>query len=174
LAKNIVLLGFMGTGKSIVGRRLAVELKYRFIDTDHFIEKRTQRRIPDIFAEDGETVFRDLEAQAVLEVAAWSGYVIATGGGVPLNKANVEALQGNGILVTLTARPDAILRRVQRRAGQRPLLNNPDPLGEIVKLLSQRESAYRCADIQVDTSDIPVEKSVNLIIDQIKPRLGAS
>ncbi len=164
----------MGTGKSIIGRRLAVELKYQFIDTDHFIEKRTQRRIPDIFSEDGETYFRALEAEAVSVVARWNGYVIATGGGVPLNKANVEVLKGNGILVALSARPEVILRRVQRRSGQRPLLNNPDPRAEIEKLLSQREASYRCAEIQVDTSDIPVEKSVNLIIDQIKPLLGTA
>lgn len=164
----------MGTGKSIIGRRLAVELKYRFIDTDRLIEKRAQRRIPDIFSKDGESYFRALEAEAVSVVAGWSAYVIATGGGVPLNRANVEVLGRTGILVALTARPEVILKRVQRRAGERPLLKGPDPLSNITALLADREEAYGCASIKIDTSDIPVEESVYLIMDQISGHLGTS
>jgi len=162
----------MGTGKSIIGRRLAVELKYRFIDTDQVIEKRTQRRIPDIFSEEGETYFRALEAEAVSVVATWRAYVIATGGGVPLNRENLEILGRTGILVALTARPEVILKRVQKRAGQRPLLKGPDPLAKIKQLLTDREAAYRSAFITIDTSGIPVEESVHRIIDQLSDRLG--
>jgi len=170
--KNVVLLGFMGTGKSIVGRRLAVELQYRFVDTDHLIEERTGRKIPEIFSEDGEAHFRSLESEVVAEVSGWSAHVISTGGGVVLNPLNLDRLEQQGILVGLTARPEVILRRVQRRTGQRPLLKTPDPLGKITALLSEREAAYNRAKIKVDTSDIPIKKSVQRILKQVEALVG--
>ncbi|MFQ5587867.1 MAG: shikimate kinase [Nitrospiria bacterium] len=170
--KNIVLLGFMGTGKSIIGRRLAVELRYRFVDTDHLIEKMAQKRVPKIFAEDGEAHFRKLESQVVDDVSDWEGYVISTGGGVPLNPGNMTALRKNGIVVALTARPKVILKRVQRRAGERPLLQGPDPLGNITRLLSEREKYYAGSEIQVDTSDMQIAESVHCIMDRITQFTG--
>ncbi len=158
----------MGTGKSIIGRRLAVELRYRFVDTDHIIERRAQKRIPQIFAEEGEAYFRDLEIAAVAEAAALQAYVIATGGGVPCNPINMDVLSKTGILVALTARPEVILKRVQRRAGERPLLKGPDPLGHIHKLLKIREVFYKHSDITIDTSDIQIGESVRHIVDQLK------
>ncbi len=172
--KNVVLLGFMGTGKSIIGRRLAVELRYRFVDTDHLIEKTAKKRIPQIFAEDGEACFRDLEVKAVAEAASYEGYVISTGGGVPANPVNVDVLSKTGILVTLTARPEVIFKRVQRRAGERPLLKGPDPLGNIVKLLKIREPFYRRSDIIIDTSDIQIGESVHRIVDRLTQFSGAA
>lgn len=164
----------MGTGKSIIGRRLAVELRYRFVDTDHLIEKMAQKRIPRIFAEDGESFFRDLEVTAVAEAAASKGCVIATGGGVPANSVNIDVLSKTGVLVALTARPEVILKRVQRRAGERPLLRGPDPLGNIVKLLKTRETFYRCSDITIDTSDIQIGESVHRILAQLRAFKGAA
>ncbi len=172
--KNIVLLGFMGTGKSIIGRRLAVELGSRFVDTDHHIEKMAKKRIPQIFADEGESHFRKLEEQAVAEVAAWEGYVISTGGGVVLNPKNMEALGRNGIFVALTARPEVILKRVQRRAGERPLLQGPDPLGNITRLLTEREKFYADSKVKVDTSDIHIEESVRCIVERISQLTGAT
>ncbi|VAX26248.1 Shikimate kinase I [hydrothermal vent metagenome] len=166
--KNVVLLGFMGTGKSIIGRRLAVELRYRFVDTDHLIEKKAQKRIPQIFSEKGEVYFRNLEVAAVAEAAALEAYVIATGGGVPANSLNMDVLSKTGILVTLIARPEVILKRVQRRAGERPLLKGSDPLGHIYKLLKIREEFYKRSDITIDTSDIQIGESVRRIVDQLK------
>ncbi len=170
--KNVVLLGFMGTGKSIIGRRLAVELQYRFIDTDHLIEERTGKKIPEIFSEEGEAYFRSLESETVAEIASLRGYVISTGGGVALNALNLERLEKQGILVCLIARPEVILRRVQRRSGQRPLLKDSDPLKKIKTLLSEREVAYNRARIKVDTSDIPIKKSVQRILKQISTLIG--
>jgi len=165
--KNVVLLGFMGTGKSIVGRRLAVELQYRFVDTDSLIEERTGKKIPEIFSQEGEEHFRSLESEVVAEVAGWEGHVISTGGGVPLNPLNLDCLEKQGILVCLITRPEVILRRVKRRSGQRPLLQTPDPLRKIKALLSERNAAYNRARIRVDTSDIPIKKSVQRILKQL-------
>ncbi len=170
--KNVVLLGFMGTGKSIIGRRLAVELHYRFVDTDHLIEERVGKRIPQIFLDEGEAHFRSLEQALIAEVSALDAHVISTGGGVALNPLNLDHLEKQGILVCLTARPEVILRRVQRRKGQRPLLASPNPLGKITSLLSEREPAYRRARIKVDTSDLSIKKSVQRILKQVSPLVG--
>jgi len=170
--KNIVLLGFMGTGKSIVGRRLAVELGYHFVDTDQVIETREKKRIPLIFSENGEAYFRKMEAEVVEELSAWQGYVISTGGGVPLNPGNLKALEQGGILVTLVTRPEVILRRVQRRSGERPLLKGPDPLAAIKRLLSEREAFYSRSAVTVDTSDIAIGESVQRILVQLPDSLG--
>ena len=170
--KNVVLLGFMGTGKSIVGRGLAVELQYRFVDTDRLIEERVGKRIPEIFSQDGEAYFRTLEAEVVAEIADWEAYVISTGGGVPLNPKNVKALDRTGIFVTLSTRPEVILKRVKRRAGERPLLKGPDPLSAIRSLLSERKKYYNRSAITVDTSDIPIEESVKRIMAQLPDSIG--
>ncbi len=170
--KNIVLLGFMGTGKSIIGRRLAVELGCRFADTDQMIEERAHKSIEKIFAEDGESRFRQLESETVRDVSGWSGYVISTGGGVPLHEENIEALSGNGILVSLKARPEVILRRVRKRIGRRPLLRGPHPLSRITHLLAERKPFYDQAAISIDTSDVDIQESVRRIKVQVLERMG--
>ncbi|MFQ5597713.1 MAG: shikimate kinase [Nitrospiria bacterium] len=174
MGKNIVLLGFMGTGKSIIGRRLAVELQYRFIDTDRLIEERCKKSIPEIFLDEGEPYFRKLESEVVSEVADLKNHVIATGGGVASNPTNLEVLEKSGVLVTLSARPEVILRRVQRRAGKRPLLKGTNPLETINRLLSEREAGYRRSAIHIDTSDIRVEESVHRIVDRVSEWVGPS
>ncbi|MFQ5580241.1 MAG: shikimate kinase [Nitrospiria bacterium] len=161
--KNIVLFGFMGTGKSIIGRRLAVEMGYRFADTDQIIEERVHKRIDEIFAEEGEPRFRYYESETVRDVSGWSGYVISTGGGVPLQEENVKALSEKGILVSLKARPEVILKRVRKRAGKRPLLKEAQTLSRINSLLAERKPYYDRAAISIDTSDIDVQESVRRI-----------
>ena len=168
--KNIVLLGFMGTGKSVVGRRLAAELQYRFIDTDQMIEERTGKKISEIFAQEGEAQFRALESEVAQEAAQRKNHVISTGGGIVLNPANLEVLGQNGILVSLQARPEIIFKRVQKRAGQRPLLQGPDPLSEIKRLVLEREPHYRRVSFTIDTSDIPLEEVVHLIKKKVLER----
>lgn len=165
--KNIVLLGFMGTGKSVVGRRLASELRYQFVDTDQMVEEKTNKKISEIFAQQGEAQFRAWEAEVVREVADRNRCVISTGGGIVLNAANLEALSRKGILVSLQARPEVILKRVQKRAGQRPLLQKPDPLSEIQRLLSEREPFYRRASFMIDTSDMRLEEVVRQIKEKV-------
>ncbi len=165
--RNVILLGFMGTGKSLVGRRLAEAIGYRFVDTDKVIEAQWGQSIARIIQSEGEEKFRGIESRVVREVAGLAGHVIATGGGVVLNPDNVEALRQNGILVALTARPEVILKRVQKRIDERPLLTGPDPLARIKTLLKEREGYYRVGAFSVDTSSQPVSAVVHQIKEGI-------
>jgi shikimate kinase/3-dehydroquinate synthase len=148
---NIVLIGFMGTGKTEVGRRLAEQLGRPFVDTDAIIERRAGRTVARIFAEDGEPAFRELESAAVAEAAAAPGRIIATGGGVPLRDDNMRHLRRHGVIVALTAAPQEILARVGPDAPVRPLLGS-DPESAVRRLLVERDAAYRRADVVFDTS----------------------
>lgn len=141
--QNVILTGFMGTGKSTVGRLLAEELNYRFIDTDQLIEEQVGKTIAQLFQDEGEAVFRKLEAELAQELADRQGLVIATGGGMLMNPDNVMALQRTGQIFCLTATPEEILERVSRQPGSRPLLQEPDPLQKITELLQQRAATYR-------------------------------
>jgi shikimate kinase len=140
----------MGTGKSSVGRLVAGSLHFTFLDTDFVIESRVGISIKDIFEQHGEPVFRDWEQRIVGELALRSKTVIATGGGLPINPANLESLKTHALVVCLWASPEAIYERV-RAHGHRPLLNDPDPLAKIRHLLEVREPYYRQADVLVST-----------------------
>ncbi len=141
MAANIVLTGFMGTGKSTVGQLLAERLGFAFVDTDELIMRRDGRTIPTIFAEEGEAYFRGLETAVSLELAAQSDLVVATGGRLMLDPINAEALEQNGRVFCLMAKPEEILARIQED-GQRPLLNVPDPAARIRELLAERAVGY--------------------------------
>src|SRR3989338_3633633 len=131
--KNIVLIGFMGTGKTSVGKILASKLGRPVADVDQRIEERQKRKIREIFESEGEARFRAFEKEAVAEIASGEGVVITTGGGVVLDPANIAALKKNGILVALSATPETIHRRV-KNARHRPLLLKTDVFGEIKRL----------------------------------------
>ena len=154
---NLILVGFMGTGKSAVGKLLAKKLRRPFVDLDERIEKEAGRSIPEIFASEGEDGFREREMKAVLEISRLSGCVIATGGGVMLKEQNVEALKKSGLLVCLRARPDVILQRTLSEVSSRPLLAGENPKKRIEELLKVREPFYARADVSVETSDRPLE-----------------
>lgn len=158
-----MLIGFMGTGKSAVGRRLSKEVSFRFVDTDRLVEEKAGKKISDIFAEEGETQFRKLESEAVLKVMREEQLVVSTGGGAVLNKDSLDLLCQGGIVVWLTARPEVILRRTQRRFGSRPLLKEKNPLLKIEHLMREREPYYKRAAFSVDTSDISIEGVVSRI-----------
>jgi shikimate kinase len=148
--RNLALVGFMGAGKSTVGRLVARQLGFSFVDTDEAIEGRTRRRIAELFAEKGEAGFRALEREVLMEVVARDGLVIATGGGLVCQPGNLELLKANALVVCLWASVDTIWERV-RHQTHRPLLRVPDPRGEIVRLLSLREPYYRQADVLVNS-----------------------
>lgn len=148
--KNIALTGFMGTGKSRVGRELAKRLGWRLIDVDTEIEKQEGMKISDIFARFGEPRFRDIEAEIVRQVAGKSSVVISTGGGVVLREENLEALRKGCHVVCLGATPETILKRTSGNTN-RPLLQVDDPLAKIKDMLSDRAPFYEKADITVDT-----------------------
>jgi shikimate kinase len=162
-------MGFMGTGKSEVGRRLAQRLGRSFVDTDQVIEERAGKRIAAIFGDEGEPAFRALEREAVADAASRAGAVIAVGGGAVLDPENVSLLRDAGLLVHLTARPDVILRRVGDGAS-RPLLRE-DPHAAVARLLAEREPTYAAvADVTIDTS----ERTAEQIVEEIQQALGRS
>ena len=161
--KNLVLVGFMGTGKSVVGRRLARLFSLPFVDTDRQVETRSGKTVSRIFSEEGEKRFRELESGAIGESVAQGPVVISTGGGAVLSEKNRLLLSEKGIVIWLTARPERILERVLRRPGKRPLLEGIDPLGEVKRLLKEREPYYRFAVMSVDTSDVTVSEVVSQI-----------
>lgn len=165
--KNIILVGFMGTGKSVVGRMLAERLKCPFVDLDAEIEKEAGRSIAQIFAEQGEAAFRRREAEKVREISKRQGIVVATGGGVMLDEANVRLLKRCGTLVCLTARPEVILERALSRGPSRPLLDAPSPKERVEELLKLRAPFYSKADLAIETSDRTVEEVVEEIMAKI-------
>ena len=138
---NIVLTGFMGTGKSTVGRLVAERLGRRFVDTDALIESR-HGAIPRLFAEHGEDHFRRLERDVAAELAATSGLVVATGGRTMLDSANQATLGASGTVVCLAASVEQLVLRLQDEAEDRPLLQGDDPAGRITALLAEREAGY--------------------------------
>jgi shikimate kinase len=146
--QNIALIGFMGTGKSTVGRLVAETLHFTFLDTDHVIEARASRSIAEIFEHEGEPAFREWERRIVDELTRRTKTVIATGGGLPANDANLASLKTHALVVCLWASPDTIWERV-RGHRHRPLLNEPDPLQRIRDLLAARAPFYRQADVLV-------------------------
>ena len=159
---NIVLVGFMGTGKTSVGRRLALQLRMRYIDTDDIIERDSGRRISNIFSEDGESAFRDLESEAVGKASKLCNYVISTGGGAVLRETNIAALKRNGIIFCLTATPDEIYRRVRHQA-HRPLLQTPNALSKIKSMLAERQPYYAEADYMVRTTGRSFRETIGYI-----------
>lgn len=165
--KNIVLTGFMGTGKTEVGRVLARRLGFVLIDVDEEIEKEQKIKIADIFNRRGELAFRDIESAMIDKLARLGNAVISTGGGAVLRQENMDRLRSKGVIVCLTASAETISERT-RKDNERPLLKVDDPLGKIKELLAFRQQYYQQADIMVDTEDkTPVE-----VAEEIIERLG--
>ncbi len=154
---NIVITGFMGTGKSAVGREVARRLGREFVDMDAVIEMRAGKPIARIFAEDGEPAFRRMEAALCAELSARDGLVIATGGGALVNPENRAVMTRSGVVVCLNAEPDEILRRVGGNSD-RPLLQVPDPRARIVELLAARREAYAAIPWQIETTGLTIEQ----------------
>lgn len=169
--RNIILIGFMGTGKSIVGKKLSHMLKMNYIDTDEVIEKSEGKSIPDIFKQLGEDHFRSVESRTVTALQDYDNFIIATGGGIVLKPENVEKLKNTGYLVLLTAAPEVIFDRV-KGYQHRPLLSDK-PQKRIIELLGKRNPIYRSvADIIIDTSNMSVDEVAREIIRELK-REGA-
>ena len=172
MKQNVVLIGFMGTGKTSSGRMLAQKLGCAFIDLDQKIEKDNGKSIPEIFATQGEAAFRALEHAAVLEVAGRRNAVISTGGGTVKDPANMEALHASGIIVCLRADVDTILERT-RKHGDRPVLDNADEgdrRAAIEQLLAERAALYEGADCVVDTSTLSPLQVVDKIMRYLRSR----
>ena len=167
---QIVLTGFMGTGKTEVGRRLARALGRPFVDTDDLVAAAAGRPVPEIFATDGEPRFRALERSAVEQACGVPEAVIATGGGTVLDPENRRRLAAAGPIVCLSARPEDILRRV-RDAASRPLLAGArDRLGHIRTLLDERGPTYALATHTIDTTGLTLDQVVERVRELVAGR----
>ncbi len=160
---NIVLVGFMGTGKTSVGRRISKKLEMSLIDTDNVIEQDSGMVISDIFARYDEFYFRDLESAAVCKVSGLDNHVIATGGGIVLRKSNLKMLKQNGIVFCLTAPPETIWKQV-RHSTHRPLLQTSHPLDEIRQMLAIRAPYYARADYDIQTTNSSIDEIADRIV----------
>jgi shikimate kinase len=166
---SVALTGFMGTGKTAVGQLLARKLGKEFIEMDALIEKKAGRSIPEIFRQDGEAGFRELEIEVTKSLADRKNAVIACGGGVVLNAINIDRLRQEGVIVCLTASPSAILKRTSADEGERPLLAVADRLRRIKDMLKYRRPFYaRAADITVNTSRLKPDEVVERIIEELR------
>jgi len=161
---NIILTGFMATGKTTVGKLLAQQLKYEFVDTDDLIVARAGQTVAEIFREKGDAAFRRMESELARELGQKEGLVVSTGGGLMLDPANAAALSRRGWVFCLVATPKEILDRVSKdKHVKRPLLEAPNPMQRIVELMQQREEDYSHF-IQMETSErTPDEVTRNLI-----------
>jgi 3-dehydroquinate synthase len=167
---NLVLTGFMGTGKTTIGKRLAERLGREFVDTDDLIVQRIGKSIPQIFADYGEPFFRAIEASLCVELGTPQGLVIATGGGTLVQEDNLRAIQGGGNMVfCLKAAPEVILARLDHDPTERPLVDSQgDRLGAIRNLLEKRREAYRRIRLQVTTDQRDVEDITDEILAQFE------
>jgi shikimate kinase len=161
---NIILTGFMGSGKTTVGKLLAKQLSYNFVDTDSLIEQRCGMTVQELFKTKGEEVFRIMEADIARELGTGQGMVISTGGGLMLNPTNARALSASGRIFCLVASPEETLKRVSIDSGaQRPLLDMATPLDRIVELLQERQDGYSRFQQIVTTGKSPEEVADNLL-----------
>ena len=165
--QNLALIGFMGTGKSSVGRLVASHLHYNFVDTDELIESRTGKTIAEIFAHAGEAVFRQIEKQLVAEVSHYKKTVFSTGGGLAASAENFGSLKQHSLVICLWASPEVIWERV-RTQTHRPLLQDPEPLDKIKKLLAAREPFYKQADVLVNTEMRSVKEVAQHVLHQFQ------
>lgn len=169
---NIYLIGFMGVGKSAVGRNLARTLRMQFVDSDWAIEQVAGKPIAKIFEEDGEARFRQLEREFIESGHAESGIVVACGGGLPVQPGMSELLKEKGVVVCLFARPETIMERTIGNP-KRPLLNVENPKERIRALMEEREPVYMKTGIGVSTEGRGIAEVVNSIIRIYRRELKA-
>jgi len=162
--RNIVLVGFMGTGKTTIATAVARALKMRYVSIDDLIEKREKRTINEIFTTDGEDYFRDVESLVVRELSGRDGLVIDTGGGVVIRPENMAALKSGGTVICLTADEETVMART-KKYKHRPLLNVEDPKARIRALLAKRSPLYAAADYTVDTGTLTARQAVARIME---------
>lgn len=162
--KNIALTGFMATGKTVVGKRVADILSFSFIDTDDLIEKISGMKIQEIFDRYGEKYFRGIEKIAVARASRLKNHVISTGGGVVLNPSNIVQLRKHGVVICLKANPEVILRNIGDN-DKRPILATGDVYEKIKALLAERQHYYEFADYTIDVSNMSINDAALTVVD---------
>lgn len=162
----VYIIGFMGSGKSTAGKKLASSLGWNFIDLDRKIEEVAGKTIPQIFSEDGEETFRKLETYVLQDLKSEKKNIISTGGGTPCHGNNMDIMLATGITVYLKMSPEQLTARLLESSGQRPLIKNipDDRLGDFIsKKLASREPWYNKADIIIDGKNLDINNLINII-----------
>ena len=172
-SRSIVLIGMMGVGKSSIGRRLAARLNIPFVDADTEIEKAAGMSIPDIFARHGEADFRSGEARVIARLLDGGPQVLATGGGAVMNPDTRAAIKAKGVSIWLAAEFEVLMRRINKRKNDRPLLQTADPAATLRELLVAREPAYAQADLTVQSREVPHDAIVSEIMTSLAAFLDA-
>jgi shikimate kinase len=173
-ARSIVLVGMMGAGKSSIGRRLAARLNIPFVDADTEIETAAQMTIADIFARQGEDYFRNGEARVIARLLDGGPQVLATGGGAVMNADTRVAIKAKGVSIWLTADVDVLMRRINKRRHERPMLQAEDPAARLRELMVEREPVYALSDLTVQSREVPHEAIVTEIVAVLGDFLDAS
>ena len=169
--QNLALVGFMGCGKSTVGRAVAAELGFEFVDTDALVEEIAGAPVSEIFANVGEEAFRELEREAIAGLETRTGLVIATGGGAVTVPENMASLKRHALVICLWAGAEALHERTQHQT-HRPLLQTENPLEVIRKMLAERERHYKQADVIINTEHRPQRTVVAQVKHQFEDSSG--
>lgn len=166
---NIILIGFMGSGKTTVGIRLSYRMRRSMEDTDKLVERRQKKSITDIFQEDGEECFRGMETELLKSLdGKLKNHILSVGGGTPVRPENRELLKGLGTVIYLRVKPETVYRRL-RNDTTRPLLQCDNPLERIEELMENRKEAYEnCADIIIDVDDLSFQEIVSIIMEKTR------
>jgi shikimate kinase len=172
-SRSIVLVGMMGVGKSSIGRRLAARLGVPFVDADAEIEKAAGMSIADIFARHGEADFRSGEARVIARLLDGGPQVLATGGGAVMNADTRVAIKAKGVSIWLSAELDVLMRRINKRKNDRPMLQTADPAATLRELLVAREPVYAQADLTVQSREVPHDAIVSEIMTALAAFLNA-
>jgi shikimate kinase len=162
--RNIIFIGFMGTGKTTVATQVANRLGMRYVSTDDLIEKREKRTINEIFTSSGEERFRDIESDVIREVTGREGLVIDAGGGAVIREENIANMKSGGTVICLTADEETVMERT-KKYKHRPLLNVEDPKRRIRDLMAKRASLYAKADHVLDTGKLTVRQVVERVVE---------
>lgn len=168
--KRIFLTGYMGSGKSTLGLRLAQKAGLSFIDLDHYIETRFRKTINEIFTEKGEEEFRLIERNMLREVGEFENVIIATGGGAPCFFDNIDYMNKQGCCIYLQTAPEALFRRLRQARSNRPLLRDktdPELLEFIKENLSRREEKYKQSSVIFDTGELDSYEAIDKVVEQL-------
>ena len=166
---NIYLVGFMGTGKTVVGKEVARRLNQGFIDLDSLIEEKQKRKISEIFAQEGEAYFRNLENESLKQISKKRNVVVSCGGGIVKDLKNIKVMKDTGVIICLNASPEVIIARTRGHI-HRPLLNVDNPQEKIQELLRIRAPFYARADSNIDTSNLVISSVVNKVLRYVRAK----
>jgi len=170
--ENIVLIGFMGSGKSTIGRLVGRRLRFQFLDTDHLVADRARMTIPEIFEKHGEEYFRERETSVLSSLLGVKRHVFATGGGIVTLPRNLPLLRSLGLVVLLSADPEEIYRRVSRNAD-RPLLQVENPKERVLEMMAARRASYEeAAQFEVNTTTLRHDEVATIIINEARRVFG--